>query len=507
MISTLAQGFRPGDELAGIIDWYVSGKFYDLEFAHARAKEHVRKFATDHSGLATGLADYLAELRRQVRAFLRHADLELAARIRASWRGYLGHPRLAINILSDLIKRQRLRPSRYECLWFVVFDGMRWDTWQYTVRPRLLEQFEFTKPEKPYLSMLPSWTMVTRTSLLTGQPPQYWQQAPGRQSIDQATLAARAFGIQPNNETRELRFFSNMESDRKYEQLDPEDRYPWNILIFNISDDNLHKEKGSLSALNRTVSSQMDSIMQTLTLVVRPGDTLLVSSDHGFMELDDEDGIVIRNAERWQRQSAGGADPVRYRYLLGIKSDDGYAFDLPGFPTTEFTAAISQDWFKRSDDRRPPDRYAHGGLSLAEMVVPGAILQRIVEKKVEIVFTDLPAQIATREAEPVAFCFSVHNRGNQPGQFRIDVRCNTEVVGQSIFESLAPGATRTIAVRLAPPTAVRTGTPTFVELLFTHQNLQGIWIPARRTDIPLQIERRTDVVEIQFAGLDDLDEP
>jgi hypothetical protein len=506
VVYVLGQGFQPGVDLAGIVDWYVAGGFYDLEYAQVRAADHVRNLLATHRTLATALTDYLAELRSELRDFLRHADLELADRIRGSWQQYLSSPRLATNVLSDLIKRRRMRPTPEQCLWFVVFDGMRWDTWQQVVKPRLLEQFEFTEPEKAYLSMLPSWTMVARTSLLTGQPPKYWQRRNDRQSVDQRALAARALDIPANNVDRTLRFFSNMEADRQYLQLNPDERFPWNILIFNISDDNLHKEKGSLSALNGAISVQLDSIMQTLALVVRPDDTLLISSDHGFIELDDEDGVIIRDEARWQRQTAGSADPVRYRYLLGMKSNEGYAFDLPGFSPPEFTVAISQTWFKRSDDRRRPDRYAHGGLSFGEMVVPGALLRRIVEKKVEIVLEHAPTQVQVHEGEPLLLEVAIHNRGNQTGACRLEIRWNTDALAQPRIETLAPGERKVLQVRLAPITKIKGGVPTYIELLFSTQDLQEAWLTPRRQDIQLQIEERKDIVEIQFAGLDALDD-
>ena len=148
-----------------------------------------------------------------------------------------------------------------------------------------------------------------------------------------------------------------------------------------------------------------------------------------------------------------------------------------------------------------PSRSAHGGLSLAEMVVPGALLQRIVEKKVAIVLEDVPAEVHGREGEPLTFNLALRNRGNQPGRFRLSIRCSTDRTPQIISESLAPGEQRSLAVRLGPPA----GAPAYAELLFSHQDLQGNWLPDRRTDISLHIERRTDVVELQFGGLDDLD--
>jgi hypothetical protein len=77
VVSILAQGFAPGVGLADLVDWYVAGGFYDLEYAQVRAADHVRLLAASHRELANLLNGYLTELRSELRDFLRHADLEL----------------------------------------------------------------------------------------------------------------------------------------------------------------------------------------------------------------------------------------------------------------------------------------------------------------------------------------------------------------------------------------------------------------------------------------------
>ncbi len=317
VVSTLASRTDTPPGLSGILDWYVAGRYYDLEFACARAAGHLRRLP-DHS-LERRLQTYLDSLRSRVRAFLGDADERLAEQIKANWGKYLNDPRLSTHVLWDFVRQRRLHPKPEACLWMVVFDGMRWDTWQRVVKPRLLELFEMKTPEKAYLSLLPSWTPIARTGLLAGRPPAEWQGPDGRPTRDQGLLAARFFEIPAGERDAKLQFYSGMESDRTYRQLDRDHRYPWNVLIFNISDDGLHQERGDLVALNAKIKTQLDDVMQTLSGLVGPEDTMVVSSDHGFVELENDDnGITIQEDKRLARQATGDtrscALPLHRRY-------------------------------------------------------------------------------------------------------------------------------------------------------------------------------------------------
>ena len=286
----------------------MAGRYYDLEFACARAAGHLRRLP-DHS-LERRLQTYLDGLQSRVRTFLGEADDRLAEEIKANWGKYLNDPRLSTHVLWDFIRQRRLHPKPEACLWMVVFDGMRWDTWQRVVKPRLLELFEMKTPEKAYLSLLPSWTPIARTGLLAGRPPAEWKGPDGRPTRDQGLLAARFFEIPAGEREAKLQFYSGMESDRTYRQLDRDHRYPWNVLIFNISDDGLHQERGDLVALNAKIKTQLDDVMQTLSGLVGPEDTMVVSSDHGFVELEnDSNGITIQEDDRLARQVAGERRP------------------------------------------------------------------------------------------------------------------------------------------------------------------------------------------------------
>ena len=161
---------------------------------------------------------------------------------------------------------------------------------------------------------------------------------------------------------------------------------------------------------------------------------MVVSSDHGFVELEnDSNGITIQEDDRLARQVAGEVDPVRYRYIVGTDHPAGLVVEHRGLRDSPFTVAIGRRWFRRADSRnRAPDRYAHGGLSLAEMVVPGVSLRRITEKRIELEVVEPSVRAMTvREDEPLPLNIAVENRGNQPAEFALEVQADTDAQPQT----------------------------------------------------------------------------
>ncbi|NLF00541.1 MAG: PglZ domain-containing protein [Anaerolineales bacterium] len=495
--------------LARLLDWYVARGIFDLEYACARAEQQLQRLKVE--ALRQTIQRYLHVLRGRVREYLNRADQALADAIISDWRGYLAHPRLSTNLLRDLVKKRRLSPTAEACLWIVVFDGMRWDTWARHVRPRLLERFELAAQEGAYLSLLPSWTSVARTGLLAGRLPGAWRSYEGNATRDQEQLVARLFELPQRERSRLLQFFSGMESDLRYSQISSDQRSPYNVLIYNLSDDNLHSVRGNLVALNAAVDGLLDDIMQVLDNLVRPGDTVIVSSDHGFAELHEGDAAIIPDDSRWQRYQDGGEHPVRYRYatthdlpadLAGV-----HRFEYAG-TSYRFTVAVGGRWFKRAGWRGPLDRYAHGGLSFAEMAVPGAVLRPIVERKLELALQMEPDTLHLVESEDGAVTVRVTNRGNVRVSGHLEVRA--EVGGESVSYSIDLGPAEQHEHRHSVHAIYRRRSDGTVETISRVSAVLHYTDPAgqartQRRAVAVEVQPRPDVVEIDFGGLDDLE--
>jgi hypothetical protein len=316
------------------------------------------------------------------------------------------------------------------------------------------------------------------------------------------------FDIPASEVDQRLRFYSGMEADTSYRQLDRNQRFPWNVLIFNVSDDNLHQERSNLVSLNSKIAALLDDIVRTLEMVVRPEDAVVLSSDHGFMELEDgpPNRVLIPDADVLFSDDARSAGhPVRYRYILRAAHDKGYTFTHTRAYESPFTVSVGQRWFQREGANQRPDRYAHGGLSLAEMVVPGVVLQRIVQERIEASIDQLPDRLGVDEGQPLPLAITLRNTGNRPVKALVEVAANTDEQPQIVQELLEPGQVRRWQPVIQPVYRATGVSTTFVTVTLKYQAADGA-PQSRRQEIPVIVHPRRDVVEIQFGGLEDLDD-
>ncbi len=167
--------------------------------------------------------------------------------------------------------------------------------------------------------------------------------------------------------------------------------------------------------------------------------------------------------------------------------------------------AVGHRWFQREGANRSPDRYAHGGLSLAEMVVPGAVLKRIVQERIEVVFEHLPDRLEVDEGQILAVEIALRNTGNRLAKVHLEVAANTDQQPQIIQETLEPGQQRSLQPVVRPLYRATGTSTTYVTVSFKYQNAQGAW-QSRRQDIPVSVRPRRDVIEIEYGGLEALDD-
>ena len=259
----------------------------------------------------------------------------------------------------------------------MVFDGLRTDAWDEILRPVFEERFRVIE-SRPGSALIPTETYLSRKALSAGCLPE-------------------AFTA-----TRELDLLKSwlkdyMGQSPHFEAVCDDDtvdsgmtvRYvsdPFEYIVFNFTDRNLHNNDAELALIYNTTVATI--IREDVRSVLRelPDDALVfVTSDHGFAPVP---APVIRVPDR----IVADRHDVKYRYVLatdqmeGVHSKDVIEFDarVLGIPThseTNKDVPIHYALFPRPGHtlRRPsgphrPDRYTHGGLSLAECLVPMVVL-------------------------------------------------------------------------------------------------------------------------------------
>ena len=330
-------------------------------------------------------------------ARLRQLDEALASFVRASPEQFGRGPRSARGFLREKIDLGQISagtmPGR---VWVIIFDGMRFDTWETVVKPVLAEFFEIE--EAPHFCVLPSYTAFARAGLLAGALPTEWKGFKGNFSDSEPQLFAVNMGLNAQEAKSKLRFVTEADTTKSRAKLNfaDKDATLLNVLIYPVSDDACHDFGGDFASFNNKIRSDLfgnksggvRGILDDLLKRIGPQDTVVLSSDHGFVELLPGDAVQVSKAEAEKAGTTLEAT-VRWRYV------EGFA------PTAD--ARGRRNFRRQGDNMDGPDpsmvlprgrkgmpRYTHGGLSMAEVVVPGVLLRRVTEKEARVELIDLP---------------------------------------------------------------------------------------------------------------------
>jgi hypothetical protein len=161
-----------------------------------------------------------------------------------------------------------------------------------------------------------------------------------------------------------------------------------------------------------------------------------------------------------------------------------------------------------------PPRYSHGGLSLAEVVVPGVVMRRVSAKSAKVEFQNLPLVLQAEEDAAVELPFTARNTGNCDVEFVVRVVNN---LGQELFQRrahLAPATSEKMTVSVLAryrETSARDpdpmGTVSAVTLRLRHTDLDGTWRDTIDgwTTIPVKIKPKVVKFDTDaLKGFDDV---
>jgi len=404
-------------------------------------------------------------------------------------------------------------------IWVLIFDGMRYDTWEYVVQPLLGEHF--TISGEPRFCVLPSYTLYARTSLLAGATASSWAASKSPASRDEATLFAKNIGLATHELKDKLRLVTDADTTKARAALGFTDKAakPINILIYPISDE-CHDYRGDLASFNSKIRQDMlgdpttgvRGVLDDLLRRVRPGDLIFATSDHGFIELPPESALVVSRAEIASHQAAF-ADAVFYRYAKGFRpSAMSLAVDVETGSETHFLC-VGRQWLRR-EGVGTPVRYSHGGLSLSETVIPAFRLERVTEQFAAIELTGLPPVIAVAEDQDVDLPFSIRNKGNVDLSYALVIQTN---LGEQLLAdsgNLAPAASRPLKCRIHGLFKVKpdgdvdpAGTVAAVELRLRHTDQSGKWRDAVDGIVNIAVKdhaKKTKLETDALAGFDEV---
>ena len=524
-LATAAPNFPHADAL---LDWYVQQAHHLLELDLANAGHYLAEFDDDNitqlgqhylfgsdelnpppSSLKGRVVARLEELNRALAAFVRSGAVSFQQGVR-SVRGLLRDKIDVKQIVTDTL------PGR---VWVLIFDGMRLDTWEAVVRPLLASFFNIT--DRPCFSLLPSYTEIARTGLLGGGLPGEWKGFKGNFTQDEAQLFAVNMGLTPPESKTKLRFVTDADTTkaRKKMGFTDKDAALLNVLIYPISDAEAHTFEGDLTTINNTIRAKMlgdktegvRGIRDDLLKRIGPDDVVVLSSDHGFIELLHGYEVAVKEAEA-KKAGQSLEDGVRWRYVHGFApAAMPDAVEVP-VPEGKVWLAVGQRWFRRDGTKAVP-RYSHGGLSLAETVVPGVVLRRITEKTARAELQGLPTVVQGSEDSSIPVDFSIRNTGNVAIEWEIRASTNLGDELLKLAGHLNPAETESVTAPVTARyrmTAARepdpTGTVTAITLRLRHTGLTGVWQDALDGMVTIPVKVHPNAVKFDTEALKGFDE-
>jgi hypothetical protein len=498
-----------------LLAWHVHNGQHLLELEVSQAAHCLADF--DDDALAECGHQYLygadeqrpspQSLKGRVFERVERLDAALAAFVRPDVDKFCHGARNARGLLRQKIPVNQIAADTLSGrVWVLIFDGMRFDSWEQVVRPILAEFFEIQ--DQPCFCLLPSYTEIARTGLLAGGTPSEWKGFKGAFSQDEAQLFAVNMGLTAQEAKTMLRYVTGADTTKARRKLSFTDKDPplLNVLIYPISDEEAHDFDGDLAALNSVIRTKMlgdkvagiRGVLDDLLKRIGPDDVVVLTSDHGFKELLHGEAVTVADAEA-AKADRTPKDSIRWRYVEGFApAAMPDAIKVP-VVTQDVWMAVGRRWLMREDTKSTP-RYSHGGLSLAEIVVPAATLRRVTGKAARAEILSLPTVLQADEDTEVELAFTVKNTGNCDIEYEVRVADN---LGKGLLQHrahLAPSTsaklTATVFAKYRETPAHETdpaGTVSAVTLRLRHTDLDGTWREALDgyASIPVKITPKT----------------
>ncbi|MEI8374906.1 MAG: PglZ domain-containing protein [Planctomycetota bacterium] len=337
----------------------------------------------------------------------------------------------------------------------LVFDGLRTDAWEEFVKPVLEEKYDFLKTI-PASAILPSETHISRKAISAGCLPCEFASTTESKLLEYGLITHMGLNIKLKVERDQQDLESGITARYVSDQLE--------MVIFNFTDKNLHSTHQDMAfiyanTVRAIVQQDVRSVLRDL-----PKDAkVFVVADHGFTPLPVDTFVVPQDR-------LTDAGDVKYRVgrlkypLEGADAKKGVSFKVEdmGIPD-RINQSNGASWafkhvlfprpgltLKRPSGRHDPERYTHGGLSMAECLIPMFVLgpKKISEPAFE--FVELTVEGSPVEGETLDIMVKARSKQLfvEDLLFRLDTNLEEIQLRTEIFS----GQTQTYRIRWKPKT-------------------------------------------------------
>ena len=289
----------------------------------------------------------------------------------------------------------------------LVFDGLRTDAWDEFVRPVLEERYAVLE-SRPGSAILPTETQLSRKAISAGMLPVDF---PSRNPRELDLLVAwlkNSMRIQPKFDV--IKDDDTVASGMTVRYSSPELEY----IVFNFTDENLHHNAQDLAFIY--TSTVREIIRQDVRSVLRelPADALIfITSDHGFTPMPSnpvEIGDDLASDEKIVKYLSVRASGVPDEYVAGRSVQfNASDFRIP-LPAGVQRILFSRPdfYYQRAGSRWEPDRFSHGGLSMAECMIPMVVMAAPITDTGLLTLEYVQQVGSVSEGEPLELEIKIH---------------------------------------------------------------------------------------------------
>jgi hypothetical protein len=258
----------------------------------------------------------------------------------------------------------------------LVFDGMRTDAWDMFLKPVFETRFK-VEQEFSGSAILPTETNLSRKAISAGCLPVNFLKSKRESTLIENWLEKTlSYKIQFEVIKDDTTVDSGMTVWYKSEKLD--------YIVFNFSDENLHHNNQELSLIyESTVDRIIREDVQAVLREIPDNSVIFVTSDHGFTTMPkgilavpaevappiDTKYRCVRAQERFRNNEKNVVTFAADQMHIPTTSSERHTPDCKYviFPRPTFV-------FQRATGGHNPDRYSHGGLTMAECLIPMVVI-------------------------------------------------------------------------------------------------------------------------------------
>ncbi|HGE71565.1 TPA: PglZ domain-containing protein [Candidatus Poribacteria bacterium] len=326
--------------------------------------------------LLPALMQKLIDEVRQILANLNESFTDLIQKHYPLWVTEIEKPRPVLTV--DFISKVFLPLyNRYiknddQSAYIIIFDGMRWDEWDF-LKPSILQTFHGKLAMEdviPMLSILPSTTEWARNAIFAGKFPRDFHSTDESELLESALNSYQVAKVQisgefPGQRDNMMRFL--------------EEKAQIKAVVFSLIDIKIHSTMQNLVTLYEEVQVNFNNTIQPYLQKIPSNSLVFILSDHGFVELAGK-GIIAPDRSQ--------ADP--HRRYIGLRSfttpDNINSADFVFFSSENIHMPSDEGILKygfakqgkfitslREQESGRIVRYAHGGISMQEMIIPCAV--------------------------------------------------------------------------------------------------------------------------------------